>query len=68
MKTKSWRTTILGVIAILIGLHAAQLVWVHGQTIWFNLFYVESGPLALIITGWGLIHACDHRAKHKDKS
>jgi hypothetical protein len=58
----SWRTTSLGVVSILIGLRSAWLVWVPTQTIEFNLFYVLPGSMALIILGWALIHARDHRA------
>ncbi len=60
---KSWRTTSLGIVAIAVGLRSGWVLWVHSQTVWFNLTYVEPGPLALLIVGWALIHARDHRAK-----
>jgi len=59
----SWRTTGLGIVAIIIGLRSASVLWVHSQTLYFNVFYVIPGPLALLIVGWALIHARDHRAK-----
>lgn len=60
---KSWRTTTLGIVAIGIGLRSGWVLWVHGQTLMFNLTYVEPAPLALLIVGWALIHARDHRAR-----
>lgn len=67
----SWRTTILGIFCILLGLRSACVVWVPSQTIKFNLLYVLPGQISLIVVGWALLHARDHRASenaHKKDS
>jgi hypothetical protein len=63
LENKSWRTTALGVVAMVWAIRAGYVVWVHGQNLSFNLFYVETGPVALLIVGWALLHARDHRCK-----
>lgn len=62
---QSWRTTLLGVFAICLGVWSATVVWVPTQTVYFNVVYVLPAQTALLIAGWGLIHAKDHA--HKDK-
>jgi len=68
LKNKSWITTTLGVIAILWGLRSAFVLYVHTQTVWFNLIYVLPGAMAMIFAGWIGIHARDHRCKDKDNN
>jgi len=59
----SWRTTLLGLGSMAFGLHSFILQWVHGQTLYFNLYYVETAPIAVILMGIGLLHAKDHKCK-----
>jgi len=54
-------TSVLGIIVILWGLRVACDLWKANQTISFNLFHVEPGAFALIISGLGLIHIHFHR-------
>ena len=65
MKNRSWITTTIGIIAILMGLRSMWITYVPTQTLYFNLFYVWSGQCALIFCGWIGIHAADHRAIRK---
>jgi hypothetical protein len=62
---QSYRTSLLGIASIAMGLRSWHLVWVHEQTVSFNVFYVGSGPLALIFLGWALLHARDHKVSSK---
>ncbi len=57
----SWRTSLLGVLSILWGLWLAHVLWVHGQTVYFNLVYALNSPIIFILIGVGLCHARDHR-------
>lgn len=57
----SWRTTLLGLACLLIGLRSAWVLWVPNQSIRFNVLYVLPGSLAMMIVGWALIHARDHQ-------
>ena len=57
----SWRTSITGWLAILWGAWLARVLWVHGQTIYFNLVYALGVPILFILVGIGLIHARDHK-------
>lgn len=62
---KSWRTTTLGVICILIGL--ANVRW-NLKYIPFNsaqLLPYWTTPLVCFAAGWGLLHARDHNYKDK---
>lgn len=63
MNTKSWRTTLLGLLAIILGIWSFSIHWVPYQTVRFNLLYAETAPLTMIILGWALLHARDHRCK-----
>jgi len=63
MKKTSWRTTAFGILAIIWGLWLAHILWVHGQTIYFNLVYTMPQPTLFVIVGIGLIHARDHKCK-----
>jgi hypothetical protein len=74
MKNKSWRTTTLGIVAILFGLYTGWVAWIPyspGAVLretfwtkaWWNLVYVEPSHICLIIVGWALIHARDHRCQ-----
>ena len=60
LQNKSWRTSSLGVLAIVCGIRLGALLYVPANTIWFNLVYVLRGPELFIIVGIGLIHARDH--------
>jgi hypothetical protein len=61
----SWRTSALGIVAILLGLRAGYLLWNTTQTFWFNVYYVETGPISLLIVGWALLLAHDHKVSSK---
>ncbi len=61
MKNKSWRTTSLGIVCVLIGLLSWHQGWLPSQSLWFNVRYVGLGPLGWIVAGWMGIHARDHR-------
>lgn len=62
----SWRTGILGALSVLWGLWLAHILWVHGQTLYFNLVYVMSNPILFILVGLGLMHARDHKVSSED--
>jgi uncharacterized membrane protein (DUF441 family) len=55
MKTKDWKTTVAGVLTILVTLGTAGLSYLHGQPI--NTAVALYG----ITTGVGLIHASDSK-------
>lgn len=57
---KSWKTTLFGIVAITVGIWSMHVTYQPQAAWWFNLCYTWCGPLALIITGFGLIHAKDH--------
>ena len=57
---KSWKTTILGVIAIGFGLWLMHVRYVPSNTLRFNLVYVWPESFSLIFAGIGLVHAKDH--------
>lgn len=57
----SWRTSLLGFLAVLWGLWLAHLLWVHSQSLYFNLVYAMSNPILFIFVGTGLMHARDHK-------
>ena len=63
MKNQSWRTTTLGIIAIVFALWLMKVNYVPSQTLYFNLAYVWPAELAIIIAGIGLIHARDHKCQ-----
>jgi hypothetical protein len=60
---KSWRTTTLGVFAILFGLWLAHVTYVPSNTLKFNVIYVWPSSIALVLAGIGLVHARDHKFK-----
>jgi hypothetical protein len=60
---KSWRTTTLGMAAILLGLWVMRVTYVPSNTLYFNIVYVWPGAWALIISGIGLVNARDHKYK-----
>ena len=63
---KSWRTTTLGIGAILFGLWLIHVTYVPYATLKFNMIYVWPSAWAMILSGVGLINARDH--KYKDKN
>jgi hypothetical protein len=72
---RHWRTSLCGLIAIVIGLSVIglgvwiwQAVYVHTNTLWFNLCYVVSGAISVMVSGFtlmvvgiGLLQAADHK-------
>lgn len=65
---KSWKTSILGSIAIVLGIWSLKLHWVPHATVFFNIVYVAPGSLALIFSGWLGLHARDHSTSEKAHS
>jgi hypothetical protein len=59
----SYRTSILGVVAILFGLWLMRVHYVPNQTLYFNVVYVWPVEFGIILAGWGLLHSCDHKDK-----
>jgi multisubunit Na+/H+ antiporter MnhG subunit len=62
---RSWKTTTVGIIVIIFGLVAFSIHWVPMQLgtfkeLYFNLFYAEIGPIAILCAGFALILARDH--------
>lgn len=57
---KHWKTSLLGVISILLGFWVMHVTYVPSNTLQFNIQYVWPGALALVFAGIGLIHAKDH--------
>jgi hypothetical protein len=63
MKNKSWRTTCIGIAAILWGLWLAHVLYVSTNTFGFNLTYSMPQPTLFILIGIGLVYARDHGCK-----
>jgi hypothetical protein len=62
---KSWRTTLLGVVCLALFIPGAWLkIQLHDYSIHAITGTIEdwSGLIALLATGFGLIHAKDHKA------
>jgi hypothetical protein len=59
---QSWRTTHLGVACIAGAIFWAWMLFVPSQSVYFHLCYVWRAPIVLILVGWALIHARDHKA------
>jgi hypothetical protein len=57
---KSWKTSLLGSCAICLGTWLMHILYVPGNTLYFNICYVWVGPISLIISGCALILAKDH--------
>jgi hypothetical protein len=62
----SWRTGLLGFLCVLWGFWLAKILWVHGQTLYFNLVYVMSNPILFVLVGVGLMHARDNKVSSED--
>jgi len=60
---KHWRTTALGVAAIIVGIWSAHVTYVPTQTLYFNIVYVWTGQIGLIVAGLIGIFASDHAEK-----
>ena len=58
---KHWRTSLLGLAAIGVGLWSMHATYVATNTIYFNVVYVWPGQLALLLVGAGLLYAADHK-------
>jgi len=59
---KNWRTSLCGLASLIIGLANIclgvwiwQAVYVQSNTLWFNLCYVVSGAISIIMAGVGLV-------------
>lgn len=61
----SWRTSLLGIVLIGLGVWAFILHWVPTQTVWFNLMYAEIAPIAIIACGVVAIWTREQRAHDK---
>lgn len=62
----SWRTSALGLVAILWGLWLAHIMWVPQQTVYFNLVYALGVPILFVLVGVGLMHARDHKVSSEE--
>ena len=60
----SWKTSLLGIVLLLLGAWSFLVHWVPNQTIYFNIIYAEIPSIAVLAVGWLGIHARDH--SHKD--
>lgn len=58
---KSYKTTILGAVCLLLAAHSASVLYQAGA----HLLFQWDGTIALTATGLGLLVARDH--SHKDK-
>jgi hypothetical protein len=64
---ESYRTTLVGILLIMLGLIAFKIHWVSGQSLFFNIFYAELPAIAIIACGWLGIHARDQKAHEASK-
>jgi hypothetical protein len=54
-------TSLIGILAMLLGAWSFYLHWNHQQTVYFNLVYGEVPALGLFLAGWIGLHAADGR-------